>query len=217
MTPTRSDRSGTGDGRRVGDDEFRVERRLIQGRETLVQRHPDRVYVERRAAQPVYFGIRVGDRLKDADADVSSPRITEWTVTEITPDRLVGEHVGTGERREFERERVERGLVVGNYATDLSEFARVAVHAVGNPETAGPDADDGSHRGRPYVTVVAYGNNGRKYGLRYRYVDPDGGTVARWEEDPLVAALDPDLRERLFETVEAALAAEEYVVEPSGR
>jgi hypothetical protein len=216
MTPTTSGTSG-GDGRRSSssDDEFSIGRQTIQGREALVHRHPDRVYVEWRPGQPVYYGVSVGDRLKDADADVSSPRITEWTVTEITPDRVVGEALETGDRREFDRERVERGLVVGNYATNLSDFAQVAIHAVGDWETYDPDATGGTvYRDSPYVTVVAYGNNGRKYGLRYRYVEEgDAETVTLREEDVAVETLDADLRRRLFDAVEAALVAEGYDVE----
>jgi hypothetical protein len=216
MAPTTSDAPGDDGWDSPPDDEFQIERRTIQGREALVHRRPDEVYVEWRAGQPVYFGVHVGDRLKDADSDVSSPRIAEWAVTEISPSRVVGEHVDSGERREFDRERVERGLVVGNYATNLSEFARVAVHAVGDWDEYDPDVDaaDGRiYRGRPYVTVVAYGNNGRKYGLRYRYVDEGSETVTLWEEDAAVDALDDDLRTRLFSTVGSALEAEGYTVD----
>jgi hypothetical protein len=224
MAPTTSDASD-GDGRPPVSpaDEFRVEQRTIQGRTALVHRHPDRVFVEWQAGQPATFGVRVGDRLKDADADVSSPGIDEWTVTEISPDRLVGEHVRTGERREFDRERVERGLVVGNYATNLTTFVRVATHAVGRPadEVVGDGADDAGHgviegadatdRGRPHVTVVAYGDNGRKYGLRYRYVGGgDGERLTPWDESPPTRALDADRRAELFAAVEAALRADGY-------
>ena len=33
------------------------------------------------------------------------------------------------------------------------------------------DGDDYAYHGRPYVTVVAYGDNGQKYGRRYRFVE----------------------------------------------
>jgi hypothetical protein len=136
-------------------------------------------------------------------------------VTEITPDRVVGERIDTGERREFDRERVERGLVVGNYATDLSAFPRVTAHAVGSWEAYDPDYDDGTtYRGRPYVTVVAYGNNGQAYGLRYRHVDEDAPEhVSLWKEEVAVGALDAVGRERLFDAVETALEVEGYVID----
>jgi hypothetical protein len=201
------------------DGEFSVDRWTVQGHEALVVRRPDRVSVEWRPTHPRYFGVGVGDRLKDADADVSSPRIDEWEVTEITPDLVVGEHVGTGTRREFDRQRVERGLVVGNYATNLSDFARVVVHPVGSWETYDADADTDAdaagvvYRGTPYLTVVAHGNNGETYGLRYRYTDAgDPDSVTLWEEDVSVGGLDASLRTRLTTAVEAALTAEGYTV-----
>ncbi|WP_142857831.1 hypothetical protein [Salinigranum halophilum] len=214
MVPATSDTPGDDRRRPVEDDEFSVERRTIQGHEALVTRYPDRVSVEWRPTHPVYFGIHVGDRLKDADADVSSPRIDEWTVTVVTPELLVGEHVKTGERREFDRARVEQGLVVGNYATNLSGFERVVVHPVGSWETYDPDADtDVVYRGSPYVTVVAYGNNGETYGVRYRYTEAGNPEpVTLWEEDVSVGRLDDDLRDALTAAVETALTAEGYTV-----
>jgi hypothetical protein len=225
MVPTTSD--GYDDRERSpSDDAYGFDRRTIQGRETLVSRHPGRITVEWRGPTPRFFGLAVGDRLKDADSDVASPRIAEWTVTGITPDLVVGEATRTGERREFDRRRVERGLVVGNYATALSGFERVVVHAVGrwadydeaDDATDATDADDAGgasavYRGRPYVTVVASGDNGRTYGLRYRYAEagrPDAVTL--WQADAAVADLDPELREQLTAAVGSALAAEGYAV-----
>jgi hypothetical protein len=215
MAPATSD---VPDDRRPGvhpTEDDRIDRWTIQGREAFVHRRSDEVYVEWRAGQPAHFGVRVGDRLKDADADVSSPGITEWTVTEITPDRVVGERVDTGERREFDRGRVERGLVVGNYATALSGFPRVTVHAVGSWEAYDRDDDEGTtYRGRPYVTVVAYGNNGQAYGLRYRHADEDAPEhVSLWREEVAVGALDDTRREQLADAVEAALGVEGYAID----
>jgi hypothetical protein len=63
------------------------------------------------------------------------------------------------------------------------------------------------------VTVVAYGNNGQKYGLRYRYVEEgDDRDVTLWKEDAPVGALDDDLQQRLFTAVESALTAEGFTV-----
>jgi hypothetical protein len=218
MAPTTSDAPGDERRRPTSDEAFTVERRTVQGHEALVVQYPDRVSVEWRVGHPRHFGVRVGDRLKDADADVSSPRIDEWLITEITPDRVVGEHVKTGEAREFDRQRVEQGLIVGNYATNLSAFERVVAHAVGSWETYDPEAEstdtrDVVYHGNPYLTVVAYGNNGETYGLRYRYTEPgDAEPVTLWEEDVSVGSLDADLREELAVAVGEALTAEGYTV-----
>lgn len=209
MAPTTSDAPGDGRGPPLHDEDG-IERRTIQGHDAVVSLAPDRISVEWRTAHPVFYGVQVDDRLKDADADVSSPRIDEWVVTHITPTEVVGEHSRTGAERRFERERVERGLVVGNYATTLSGFPRVSVHTVGSWEAYDPDADDTdrTYRGRPYVTVVAHGDNGRTYGLRYRSAEasPDS-PIALWEEDTTVSGLEDHLRDRLNAAVEAALTA----------
>jgi hypothetical protein len=69
------------------------------------------------------------------------------------------------------------------------------------------------YRGTPYLTVVAHGNNGETYGLRYRYTDAgDPDSVTLWEEDVSVGGLDASLRTRLTTAVEAALTAEGYTV-----
>lgn len=192
-----------------------IERRSIQGHEALVYGYEDEIFVEWHGARASLFGVRAGDVLKDADADISSPRIAEWVVTDITPRDVVGEEQRTGETRTFDRDRVERGLVVGNFATNLSDFARATVHAVGSWDTYDPASDTDSvvYRGQPYLTVVALGNNGRTYGLRYQYVVPEANAVTLWEEDTEVAALDDSLRDRLFSVVKTALSTAGYDVE----
>ena len=184
-----------------------VVRRTIQGREALVHGDSGEIRVEWRVGRPVYFGVRVGDRIKNADRDVESPLIDEWEVVEITPDRVVGVDAETDERREWDRETLERGLAVGNYATNLSAFERVAVHRVG----AAPG--DRSHLPHdPYVTVIAYGNNGERYGRRYRFLDDDERRVAVRDEDPSIGRLSADHRDSLDELVVAALEDDDYEV-----
>jgi hypothetical protein len=184
-----------------------VVRRTIQGRAASIHRDPDEIRVEWRVGRPIYFGVRVGDRIKDADRDVESPLIDQWTVTEITPTRVVGVHAETGDEREWDRERLERGLAIGNYATTLSAFERVAVHRVGvaTDRAAGRPPE-------PHVTVIAYGNNGERYGRRYRFLDADERRVALRDEDPAVGRLSDERRRQLAELVEAALVEDGYDV-----
>jgi hypothetical protein len=198
-----------------GDDYTRIERRPIQGQEARIRLDPDEVHVEWRPGRAAYYGVRVGDRVKDADADVESVRIDEWEVREITPERVVGEHVRSGEVREWGRRELETGLVVGSYATNLSAFELVTAIPVGSWDDAeaDADADDGLYHGRPYVTVVAYGNNGRKYGRRY-WRGPRGAEsrLEPWNEDLAARELPAALRARLDERVRTALAADGYEV-----
>jgi hypothetical protein len=184
-----------------------VVRRTIQGREALVHSDPDEIRVEWRVGRPIYFGVSVGDRIKDADRDVESPLIDEWEVTEITPTRVVGVDVDTAEEREWDREALERGLAIGNYATNLSAFERVAVHRVG----AAPGQSSGFPH-TPYVTVIAYGNNGERYGRRYRFLDEDERRVMRRDEDPSIGRLSEDHQRQLHGLVERALEDDGYEV-----
>ena len=189
----------------------RIERRAFGGREARVRLAPDEIHVAWPTGRPSYYGVRTGDCVKDADRDVASPRIAEWEVTEITPDSVVGEDVDTGERREWDREVLERGLVVGNYATNLSGFETVVVHPVGSWETH--DDHGFEYHGVPYLTVVAYGNNGESYGLRYRFREEGNERdVELRERDGSVERLDQDHRTLLESTVREALEADGYVV-----
>lgn len=201
---------------RTHDDDYtRIERRLIQGQEARVRADPRAIHVEWRPGRPVYHGVRVGDRIKDADADVESIRIDEWTVREMTPERVVGEHVRTGERREWDRRELETGLVIGRYATNLSAFELVTALPVGSWDAAetGDGAGDGLYHGRPYVTAVAYGNNGEKYGRRYwRGERGAESRLEPWNEDPKARALDPSIRTLLDETIRRALSNDGYEV-----
>jgi hypothetical protein len=195
----------------------RIERRMIQGREARVSLLPDEIRIEWRPNRPVYIGVTVGDRIRDGAGDIASAHIDEWEVVEITPESVVGEHVRTGVRREWERKTLERGLVLGNYSTNLTEFDVVAVNAVGSWETydadAAADAGDLSFHGPPYLMVIAYGDNGQKYSLRYRFVEPGNDVdVELFEEGPRIGKLGPDQRRLLDERVRAALADDGYAV-----
>lgn len=191
-----------------------VEHRVIQGREVRILRYPDELHVQWRPGRPVYYGVRAGDRIKNAAADVESVRIDEWEVTEITPDRVDGRHVRTGEETTWDREALERGLVVGRYATNLSEFAVVTVHPTGSWAAYDPEATSGpEYRGRPYLTAIAYGNNGEKYGRPYRFVaEGDGDAVELAEEDPKIARLSAEMRAHLDDVVRSALEDDGYAV-----
>jgi hypothetical protein len=213
MEPDETDGS---DGERARGGTVRTVRREIQGHEARVRTDPESVFVRWRPERPVYVALHVGDRLTDADADVSSPRITEWEVVDVTAARVVGKDVRTGERRAWTREAIERGLVVGQYATNLSGFAAVTVHPIGSWPDGRPEAR-GIYRGRPYLTVVAYGDSGATYGRRYRFLTPDDArTVAIRDEDPAVARLPASLRDLFDSAVRAALDDAGYDVTSDG-
>jgi hypothetical protein len=193
----------------------RIERRTIAGQEARVGTDPDEIRVEWRPGRVVYLRVREGDIVKNADSDVSSPRIDEWRVTDITADRVVAEHTKSGAAREWDRETLERGLVIGNYATRLTDFELVTCYPVGTWADYGTDeGNEYTYHGRPYVTVVAYGDNGQKYGRRYRFVAEGNDTdLELWEEDLKTERIGDDLRARLDEVVESALESDGYAVQ----
>jgi len=145
--------------------------------------------------------------------------LATWEVTSITPERVVGTDLESGAEREWDREALERGLLIGEYSTNLTDFEEISVVQIGRwGDDDGGDEGDGEagsgyrYDGRPYVTVVAYGDNGRKYARRYRFVDDGGGTLELWTQDPAVERFPDEVAARLDERVRAELEADGYEV-----
>lgn len=191
----------------------------LAGHSARVGTAPDHIYVQLRLGNPAYVRVRPGDVLYESDPSLlrrrggPSPRTDAWEVREVTPRSVVGRHLGSGAELEWDRESLERGLAVGRYAVDLVGFESVSVHQVGdwNDDVAADHADR-----QPYVSVVAYGNNGLQYGQRFLLEEPSPGAVAAvvapWTEDRAVRKLPPELRERYDERVAVALEASSYLL-----
>lgn len=186
---------------------------------------PDEVFIELRSGSPAYIRLAVGDYLQEGDAfhrerlGENAAAVDTWTVTEITPATVEGRHVDSGEVRDWPREDVEKKLAVGTYSTNLTDFERVSVYQVGRHDDYDPDHDGSGlrYRGRPYVSVVAYGDNGLKYGRRYRFAAPGSNEVFIWKQDEPAGGFSEDVEARLDRRVRAALEAEGYqVVDPAG-
>lgn len=184
--------------------------RRFEGFDARFGTDPEEVYVELRVGRPAYIRVREGDYVQEGDAfhrewlGVSSPALDTWEVVEITADQVRGEHVDTGEPTEWERSDLEKGLAVGRYSTNLTDFEVVSVYEAGGWS----DEDD-----EPYVSVVAYGDNGLKYGRRYRFVDRDSGTLELWREDEPRQGFTETQAERLDERVREVLEDDGYRVE----
>ncbi|MFC6726077.1 hypothetical protein ACFQE1_17245, partial [Halobium palmae] len=128
-----------------------LETRHFQGVRAGVGLTPDEIFVDFPLPSPRYFRIRTGDHLVEGDvrrltaAELESPRLRNWEIVGITPDRVVGldrSDDGGGERTEWERSWVEEQLVRGGLSTDLTEFERVTVLRRGDRDDAAPGADD---------------------------------------------------------------------------
>lgn len=68
------------------------------------------------------------------------------------------------------------------------------------------------YTGHPYVSVVAYGDNGLKYGRRYRFVDRESNALELWKEDEPRDGFSDAVTARLDQRVRDALEAEGYTV-----
>lgn len=184
---------------------------------------PNEIYVEVRVGSPAYVRLRAGDYLQEGDAfhrdeiGIESPTLKTWEVTEITPDTVVGRDLDDGDEMTWEREDIEKGLAIGRYSTNVTDFERVSVYQAGSWADHDPDADDSGTRytGQPYVSVVAYGDNGRKYGRRYRFVEPESDELELWKEDEPRNGFSEDVAERLDRHVRDALEAEGYTLSES--
>ncbi|WP_267640576.1 hypothetical protein [Haloarchaeobius amylolyticus] len=196
--------------------EGEIETRTILGQPAHVWQSPDEVFIEWRPTRPAYFHVAEGDVVKDADRDVESPLIKQWTVTDITPETVVAERVDDGEVdiREWDRAEFERKLVTQTYATNLTDFERVTVHQFGRWGLDAVEHAEHTYVGDPYVMVLAYGNNGEKYGRRYHFVSrEDDENVTLWRQDLAVSKLPAALATKLDQRVTTALEAEGYRVQ----
>lgn len=198
--------------------------RRFEGFDARFGTDPEAIYIELRLGSPAYIHLQEGDYLQEGDAfrreqiGISSPTLDTWKVIEITPESVVVRDIKTGEETAMDREEVEKGLAIGRYSTNLTDFEWVSVYQAGTWEEYDPD--DGDHgttyTGRPYVSVVAYGDNGLKYGRRYRFVDRGTNELSLWKQDEPRGGFSEEVVERLDQRVEEALEAEGYTVDHRG-
>lgn len=194
--------------------------RRLAGSGATVGTAPDEISIELRAGRPSYIHVAEGHLVYEGDAahrdhlGAAAPTVRTWTVETITPDRVVGRDRAIDEPTGWDRGTLEHGLAVGTYSTNLTDFERLSVHEVGGRD--GAHAGDGAspfrYTGQPYVAVVAYGDNGLKYGRRYRFVEESPPTLALWTQDEPVEHLAATVAERLDQRVREALEADGYAV-----
>lgn len=192
----------------------------IKGIDARFGTDPDELRIELRMGSPSYIHLKVGDYLQEGDAfhreqlGLTPPTLDTWEVIEITPELVVGRDIDTGEEVAWDRAQVETGLAIGEYSTNLTDFEWISVYQVGDWDDYDPDEEDSGTRytGRPYVSVVAYGDNGLKYGRRYRFVEPESTELTLWKADRPLRGFPEEVEARLDERVRAALESDGYVV-----
>ncbi|WP_435064910.1 hypothetical protein [Halobaculum sp. EA56] len=213
------------DGER-GSTTERTRTTTVDGDRARIGTDPSEIYIELRLGSPAYIHVREGDYLQEGDpfrrerVGADAPTLDTWEVTEITPETVVARDLDTDEAVTMDRETVERRLATGEYSTNLTDFEWVSVYQVGDWDEYDPEGDrddaDTRYTGRPYVSVVAYGDNGLKYGRRYRFVEPDSTEVYLWKEDRPLRGFDGDVEDLLDRRIRAALEADGYAVVERG-
>lgn len=204
----------------TSDVETSTTTKRFEGFDARFGTDPEEIYIELRMGSPAYIHLREGDYLQEGDAfhreqlGMASPTLDTWEVVDVTPDSVVGRDIDTGEEVTLAREEVEKGLAVGKYSTNLTDFEWVSVYQVGEWAEYDPEDEDSGtqYTGRPYVSVVAYGDNGLKYGRRYRFVAPESNELSLRKADEPRGGFSEAVAERLDQRVHAALEADGYFV-----
>lgn len=186
--------------------------RTIEGVEALVGTESDEIFIEIRADTPQYVRVREGDLVQEGDVrsetpgDLESASLEKWTVESIGAETVVGTNRTTGDRREWEREELERKLASGGLSTNLSGFERANV--------AGAENDSPTEKSRNgSITVAVYGDDGRTFTRTYRPDEAgDGRNLELVGPDERTDNFDPELRAEFDRTVAEALEAEGYAV-----
>lgn len=190
--------------------------RTIDGVDTFVNTESGEIFIDVPAYSPRYIHVEEGDTIQEGDVrtqtelELESPSLRKWTIEGIGEKTVVGSDQDTGERREWKRESLEKQLAIGEFSTELKEFERVSV-------TGGAEASD--HEGRSNgesISVVLYGNDGRKFTQQYALIDDGAGSGERYvelvESDKRTETFDTDLRDRFDQAIERALRYEGYTV-----
>lgn len=194
----------------------------LKGYDARFGTDPEEIYIELRMGSPAYIHVKEGDYLQEGDAfhrdqlGIDSPILDTWEVIDITPESVVGRSLASGEEIAWDREEIETGLAVGTYSTNLTDFEWVSVYQVGSWQDYDEEAEGTGLRyaGRPYVSVVAYGDNGLKYGRRYRFVEPGSTELYLWKQDEPAGGFREEIEKRLDDRVGHALESEGYRVVP---
>lgn len=197
------------------DRDRRLVSRTIEGVETLVSTESGEIFVDVPGTNSRYIRVEEGDTVQEGDIrsrtaeELESDSLRKWTIETIGPETVIGTDRETGERREWDRDSLDRKLAIGGLSTDLTDFERVNIGG-------GADESERNGRGSNEVPVTVYGNDSRKFTQTYRRIDDDVGDDERRlelaESDERVERFDPDLRERFDQAVELALRNDGYAV-----
>lgn len=178
---------------------------------------PEEILITVRRGRPMYVRVSVGEYIQEGDAFhrermSGGSHLPTWEVTEITASTVLGRELATDAEKRWDRDELERGLVVGRYSTNLTDFERISVLQTGqwSHYDESREATDRRYNSRPDVTVVAYGDNGERYGRRYRFVEGSDSRLELWSEDARIDRFSDEVRTRLDERTSTELEVDGY-------
>ncbi|RDZ33925.1 MULTISPECIES: hypothetical protein [unclassified Haloferax] len=191
-----------------------IETRTIDGVEALVNVDPEEIFIDLPASNPRYIRVQEGDRIQEGDvgtqstAEMAGPLLTHWVVESITEETVIGRDTETNETREWDREQLVQRLGIGGLSAELSTFDRVSVTEL--EEWRGRHTSEGSEEVKPYVVVIAYGNNGGKFTQLYAATEAgDWDSLEVVQQDSHVQAFSDELRTHFDDAVREALEVEQ--------
>lgn len=190
--------------------------RTIEDVEALVNTKTGEIFLDVPASDPRYIRVEEGDTVREGDIlsrseeELEAPSLRKWTIEEIGADTITGVDLHSGEQEKWDRETFERKLATGGYSVKLSDFERVNV--IGGSSKHADDEEGGSDG--ESVTVVVFGNDGRKFTKTHSLRDGDADGPDPYleltESDERIADFDAELQERFDTAVEHALRSEGY-------
>jgi hypothetical protein len=191
-----------------------IETRTIDGIEALVNVDPGEIFIDLPASNPRYIRVQEGDRIQEGDvgtqstAEMAGPLLTHWVIESITAETVIGRHTETNETREWDREQLIQRLGAGEFSAELTTFDRVSVTEL--EEWRGRHSPEGSEEVKPYVVVIAYGNNGEKFTQLYAATEAGNWkSLAVVQQDSHVQAFSDELRTHFDDAVREALDVEQ--------
>ena len=186
---------------------------MIDGVEALVNLDPGELFIDLPASNPRFIRVQEGDRIQEGDvgtqstAEMAGPLLTHWVIESITEETVIGRDTETNETRDWDREQLIQRLGAGEFSAELVTFDRVSVTEI--EEWRGRHPPEASEEMKPYVVVVAYGNNGGKFTQLYAATEAgEWDSLEVVQQDAHVEEFSDELRTHFDDAVREALEVE---------
>lgn len=191
-----------------------VEVRTIDGVKALVSTDPGEIFIDLPASNPRYIRVQESDRIQEGDvgtrthAEIAEPLLANWKIDSITAKIVTGTDDDTSEIREWDREQLIQRLSAGEFSAELTTFDRVSVTEI--EEWRERHSVEGTEEVRPYVIVIAYGNNGEKFTQLYAATESgDWISLEVVQQDTNIQNFSEELRKRFDDAVHKSLEVEQ--------